>query len=116
MREWINLKNRRLLTLEGHDLQLGWYTFLWDKKHNAHQYFQRHYIRSVLLRVWTKIKQQNYIETLVWFSMLEALMHPNFINLGKVITYKDIVNENGELKSRQELREEGVQLEWWAYL
>uniref|UniRef100_A0A2D4M739 Uncharacterized protein n=1 Tax=Micrurus spixii TaxID=129469 RepID=A0A2D4M739_9SAUR len=115
VQEWIKLKNRWLLTLEGHDLQSTWHAFIWDERHTVHQYFQRHYVRHALLKVSIKTKQQNYIKTPVWLSTLEAIVHPNFMNLGKIITYKDLDGKGG-LKFRHELKEEGIQLEWWAYL
>lgn len=32
LREWITLKDKRLLLLEGHDLHLGWHNFIWYNK------------------------------------------------------------------------------------
>uniref|UniRef100_A0A8C6VEH8 AIG1-type G domain-containing protein n=1 Tax=Naja naja TaxID=35670 RepID=A0A8C6VEH8_NAJNA len=50
-----------------------------------------------------------------WLSTMEVLIHPNVINLGNIATYKDILNENGELKTKQELPNQGVNLTWCKY-
>lgn len=52
LKEWVNLKNRRLLLIEGHDLQLGWHAFLWYGRSTAHKYFQRHYVRNA----WSSLR------------------------------------------------------------
>uniref|UniRef100_A0A2D4LV52 Uncharacterized protein n=1 Tax=Micrurus spixii TaxID=129469 RepID=A0A2D4LV52_9SAUR len=61
VKEWINLKHRRLLLLTGHDLQLGWHAFLWYEKNKIHRCFQRHYVRNAQLSVWEKVKGKNSI-------------------------------------------------------
>uniref|UniRef100_A0A670Z1A6 Reverse transcriptase domain-containing protein n=1 Tax=Pseudonaja textilis TaxID=8673 RepID=A0A670Z1A6_PSETE len=43
-KEWITLRKTRLLTLEGHDLLLGWHAFLWYKGTKSQSYLRRHYI------------------------------------------------------------------------
>uniref|UniRef100_A0A2D4MQU4 Uncharacterized protein n=1 Tax=Micrurus spixii TaxID=129469 RepID=A0A2D4MQU4_9SAUR len=48
-KEWINLTNKRILNLEGHDLQRGWHAFLWERGTKKQQYFHRHLIRDSLL-------------------------------------------------------------------
>uniref|UniRef100_A0A8C6VAE5 Reverse transcriptase domain-containing protein n=1 Tax=Naja naja TaxID=35670 RepID=A0A8C6VAE5_NAJNA len=47
VKDWITLRNTRLLTLEGHDLLLGLHAFLWYKGTKTQGYFRRHYIREV---------------------------------------------------------------------
>uniref|UniRef100_A0A2D4PEM7 Uncharacterized protein n=1 Tax=Micrurus surinamensis TaxID=129470 RepID=A0A2D4PEM7_MICSU len=105
-----------MLTLEGYNLQAGWHAFLWQDKHQIHGYFQRNKIRHTLLNVWNKIKFQYYVEIPTWLSTLEALMYPHLLRRGQVITYEDILDKKGNLKTRQELKDLGFQIEWWAYL
>uniref|UniRef100_A0A670Z3Q8 Reverse transcriptase domain-containing protein n=1 Tax=Pseudonaja textilis TaxID=8673 RepID=A0A670Z3Q8_PSETE len=55
--EWITLRKTRLLTLECHDLLLGWHAFLWYKGTKTQGYFRRHYIQESLWLNWEKIKK-----------------------------------------------------------
>uniref|UniRef100_A0A2D4PBP5 Uncharacterized protein n=1 Tax=Micrurus surinamensis TaxID=129470 RepID=A0A2D4PBP5_MICSU len=110
MKEWIVLRNTRLLTLEEHDLQLGWHAFLWYGKSKMHSYFQR----NALLLIWEKIRE-HYLKIPVWLSTMEALIHPN-INMRNIVRYKDILNEKGELKTKQELNEQGMDMVWYSYM
>uniref|UniRef100_A0A2D4MXH0 Uncharacterized protein n=1 Tax=Micrurus spixii TaxID=129469 RepID=A0A2D4MXH0_9SAUR len=96
-------KKQEAINIGRSRLTIGMAYILWDERHKAYLYFQRHHIKQALLRVWTIIKQQNYMETSAWLSILEALIHPIFFNLGRIVTYKDLLNEIGKLKSRQEL-------------
>ncbi|KAF7239035.1 LINE-1 retrotransposable element ORF2 protein [Varanus komodoensis] len=36
LKEWIPLRNKRILYLEGHDLQMGWHAYMWYEKCKAH--------------------------------------------------------------------------------
>uniref|UniRef100_A0A2D4MCI9 Uncharacterized protein n=1 Tax=Micrurus spixii TaxID=129469 RepID=A0A2D4MCI9_9SAUR len=51
-----------------------------------------------------------------WISILEAVTYPNLLKQRKAITYKDILNGDGVLKTRQDLKQHGMDLEWWEYL
>lgn len=52
MKEWILLRNKRKLELEGHNLRFGWHSFLWYDKVNVA--FKNNYVRSAIL--WNKYK------------------------------------------------------------
>lgn len=93
LKEWMELKNNRILTIEGHEIQVGWHSFLWDGKHKTHTYFKRHIIRNALLQTWLKIKKQHYTKIPIWLSPLEAVRHPNLMELKKVIRYKDLIEQ-----------------------
>uniref|UniRef100_A0A8C6XLP4 Reverse transcriptase zinc-binding domain-containing protein n=1 Tax=Naja naja TaxID=35670 RepID=A0A8C6XLP4_NAJNA len=43
-------------------------------------------------------------------------MHPHLLRYDKIITYEELLDEKGELQTRQQLTEQGIELEWWAYL
>uniref|UniRef100_A0A2H6NGP7 Uncharacterized protein n=1 Tax=Micrurus carvalhoi TaxID=3147026 RepID=A0A2H6NGP7_9SAUR len=79
MKEWITLRNRRLLMLEGHDLQLGWHAFLWYGRSKIHGYFQRHMVRNAVLLAWGKTREQHYMKIPVWLSTTETLIPPKYL-------------------------------------
>uniref|UniRef100_A0A2D4PHJ0 Uncharacterized protein n=1 Tax=Micrurus surinamensis TaxID=129470 RepID=A0A2D4PHJ0_MICSU len=72
IKDWINLENKRVLSIEGHDLQRRWHSFLWDGKCKQHVYFQRHMIRDSLIRTWNKIKKNHDTKIPNWLSTMEA--------------------------------------------
>uniref|UniRef100_A0A2D4HEM4 Reverse transcriptase domain-containing protein n=1 Tax=Micrurus lemniscatus lemniscatus TaxID=129467 RepID=A0A2D4HEM4_MICLE len=49
LKEWVNLTNRRILVLEGHNLQRGWHAFLWDIGKTNQKYGHRQLIKDSLL-------------------------------------------------------------------
>ncbi|XP_034258637.1 netrin-4 isoform X2 [Pantherophis guttatus] len=116
IKEWITLQNRRILTLEGHDLLEGWHTHLWDTKNKKKSYFHKHKIRETLIRTWEEIRQRIYTKVPNWLSITEALAAPNRRDDYKLATYKDILDEKGKLKSLDLLRDQGFNLDWWNYL
>uniref|UniRef100_A0A2D4EPT8 Reverse transcriptase domain-containing protein n=1 Tax=Micrurus corallinus TaxID=54390 RepID=A0A2D4EPT8_MICCO len=99
-KEWINLNNRRILSLEGHDLQKGWHAFLWEPNLKKQQYFHRHLIRDSILQNWIKIKKKHYLKIPLWVSPIDIIVHPNNLDLRKRLKYKDILNSNGNMKTR----------------
>lgn len=38
------------------------------------------------------------------------------LDLNKVVIYKELLDEQGELKSNQELKCHGIKMDWWLYL
>uniref|UniRef100_A0A2H6MYZ9 Uncharacterized protein n=1 Tax=Micrurus carvalhoi TaxID=3147026 RepID=A0A2H6MYZ9_9SAUR len=38
------------------------------------------------------------------------------LETGRKIRYYDVLNPQGELRTNQELREQGMKIEWWPYL
>lgn len=47
----MNLRNRRLLELEGYDLIFGWHDYLWYDKLKVNIDFKIHFIKCAILRV-----------------------------------------------------------------
>uniref|UniRef100_A0A2D4K556 Uncharacterized protein n=1 Tax=Micrurus paraensis TaxID=1970185 RepID=A0A2D4K556_9SAUR len=115
-KDWINLNNKIILSLEKHDLQKGWHAFLWETEMKKQQYFHRHLIRDALLQNWIKIKKKHYLKIPIWLSPVDIIIHQNNLDLTKRLKYKDILDGNRNLKSMVELREQGMQVDWWAYL
>uniref|UniRef100_A0A8C6XN85 Reverse transcriptase domain-containing protein n=1 Tax=Naja naja TaxID=35670 RepID=A0A8C6XN85_NAJNA len=116
LKDWINHTNTRVLTLEGHNLQSGWHAFLGQDNIKGYSYVSKHKLRQTLLHTWFKIKKQMYIQTPIWLSTLEALMHPHLLRYDKIITYEELLDVKGDLLTRQQLIDKGIDLEWWAYL
>uniref|UniRef100_A0A2D4PYK0 Uncharacterized protein n=1 Tax=Micrurus surinamensis TaxID=129470 RepID=A0A2D4PYK0_MICSU len=115
LKNWINLKNKRILAIEGHSLQRGWHAFLWDTGPSKQQYFHRHLIRDLLINNWIKVKKKHYVKIPVWLSTMEATTHPNNLDLNKMLKYKDLLDIHGNLKTIQDLQELGLRVDWWAY-
>lgn len=63
VKEWMVLKNKRLLYLEGHDLQAGWHACMWYNKGKMYKSFRRHIIRDALLNIWEITKRKFYMRT-----------------------------------------------------
>uniref|UniRef100_A0A2D4IH83 Reverse transcriptase domain-containing protein n=1 Tax=Micrurus lemniscatus lemniscatus TaxID=129467 RepID=A0A2D4IH83_MICLE len=57
IKDWVKLRYKRILTLEGHDL-IGWHAFLWENKSNVHTYFNQHLIRDSLITTWKENQRQ----------------------------------------------------------
>uniref|UniRef100_A0A2D4MCC1 Uncharacterized protein n=1 Tax=Micrurus spixii TaxID=129469 RepID=A0A2D4MCC1_9SAUR len=55
LKEWVNLQNKRLLDLEGHELRFGWHGYLWYDKVKAN--FNNQFARRAILRVGINIKE-----------------------------------------------------------
>ena len=110
MKDWMSLKNRRLLELEGHELRFGWHGYLWYDKAKVNVEFNNHYVRCVILRIWNKYKPRLCQKTPLWVSSQEAMHRRDFTRTHKWLTYNNILEmSQGEykLKSREELLTEG---------
>uniref|UniRef100_A0A2D4L5B7 Uncharacterized protein n=1 Tax=Micrurus spixii TaxID=129469 RepID=A0A2D4L5B7_9SAUR len=103
LKDWIKLKNKRILAIEGHDLQRGWHAFLWDTGHIKQKYFYRHLTRDSLINNWIKVKKKHCIKIPIWLSTMEATTHPNNLDLNKMLKYKDLLDIHRNLKTIQEL-------------
>uniref|UniRef100_A0A2D4HBJ0 Reverse transcriptase zinc-binding domain-containing protein n=1 Tax=Micrurus lemniscatus lemniscatus TaxID=129467 RepID=A0A2D4HBJ0_MICLE len=73
IKDWIKLENKRVLILEGHDLQIGWHAFLW----NPNLKIQRYTLRKSLIKIWLGIRNNHYIKIPTWLSTVEAMFYPN---------------------------------------
>uniref|UniRef100_A0A670ZAD8 Reverse transcriptase domain-containing protein n=1 Tax=Pseudonaja textilis TaxID=8673 RepID=A0A670ZAD8_PSETE len=116
LKDWVNLRNKRTLVLEGHDLQRGWHAFLWDVGKTKQAYFHRHLIRDSLLTNWKKICKKHYLKIPIWLSTMEAMVHPNNLDITKTTKYKDLLDPLGKLRTRQDLQEQGFKIDQWLYI
>lgn len=78
IKEWVTLRNRRLLKLEGYDFKLDWHAFLWYQKSKEHKYVTNHIFWKALLTVW-KTCWQIYKKIPGWVSLTEAFVYPILI-------------------------------------
>ncbi|KAF7244640.1 hypothetical protein EYD10_09237 [Varanus komodoensis] len=113
LKEWITLRNKRILYLEGHDLQMGWHAYMWYEKCKVHGCFLNHFIRKSLMSVWEKLKIKLYTKLPRWLSPMEALVYPNTLNFDTIVRYDDILDNDGGLKLNQEIQEQGINISWW---
>uniref|UniRef100_A0A2D4IHH7 Uncharacterized protein n=1 Tax=Micrurus lemniscatus lemniscatus TaxID=129467 RepID=A0A2D4IHH7_MICLE len=51
-----------------------------------------------------------------WLSTNKAIIHPNRLDLKKMVSYEELLDSQGKLKSNQELKENGIITDWWPYL
>uniref|UniRef100_A0A803TZ67 Reverse transcriptase domain-containing protein n=1 Tax=Anolis carolinensis TaxID=28377 RepID=A0A803TZ67_ANOCA len=117
VRDWINLSNKKMLTLEGHDLRAGWHAYLWYNKAPIEKNFGNHFIRSALLKIWNKYKQRIYNKTPLWVSSMEARQRRE-LGWNTWPTYRDILEKEGreiKLKSQEELKLKYGNLTWLQY-
>uniref|UniRef100_A0A2D4JZD9 Uncharacterized protein n=1 Tax=Micrurus paraensis TaxID=1970185 RepID=A0A2D4JZD9_9SAUR len=91
---------------------MGWHAFLWYGRSKINGYFQRHMVRNALLWAWEKTRE-HYMKVPVWLLTMGTLIHSNVSKMGTIAKYKDILNEKGEFKTKQELNEEGLEMHWY---
>lgn len=115
VREWILLRRRRLLILEGSGLQQGWHHFLWQDKVKKYMSFAGHYVRNILIDTWKKVKGKFYSATPSWLVPLEAITYSSLYNREKHLSYRELLDAHGCLKTRIELELQGIKLDWWSY-
>lgn len=102
--------------MEGHDLQLGWHAFLWYGRTKSHKYFERNIIRNSLLRVWERVKTKIYMKIPRWVSSMEAFTYPNLLKFEKIITYNELLNIEGKLKTKSQLESQGIYVAWLPWM
>ena len=106
--------NRAILKLERHDLNLGWHAFLWYQKAKDNKKCKNHLKRKALNWIWTKIWEENYQKVPEWVSPVEAFTPPTLMEKKKLLRYRDLLKEDLSMKSRKELEEQGIILDWWT--
>lgn len=61
------------------------------------------------------IRRNNLYEKIPnWISPVEAFSHPPSLKVGRPIRYGDILNKDGNLKSKQEMQLQYKYLDWWT--
>uniref|UniRef100_G1KWC4 Reverse transcriptase domain-containing protein n=1 Tax=Anolis carolinensis TaxID=28377 RepID=G1KWC4_ANOCA len=117
VKSWSNLKEKKMLDLEGHDLNKGWHSYLWREKSKKEKCFKQHYIRAALIGTWDKYKRRFYNKVPMWFSPMEA-EHMRELPKKKWLTYRQLLNiENQEhrLKSYEEVKQLEPSMSWLNY-
>lgn len=96
VRDWIKLKNTKLLDLEGFDNRFGWHAYLWQEGKKGHQSFGNHIFRKSLIEVW--IRYKNILERGVphWLSPLEMMGIKQLNMRSNWVTYGDLVFKEGD--------------------
>ena len=51
-----------------------------------------------------------------WVSPIEAFVHPNLLNVRKILTYTDILDKDRQLKPKQDLIDQGLDASWWSIM
>uniref|UniRef100_A0A2D4HSL6 Uncharacterized protein n=1 Tax=Micrurus lemniscatus lemniscatus TaxID=129467 RepID=A0A2D4HSL6_MICLE len=51
-----------------------------------------------------------------WLSTMEAMIHPNRLDIRKMVNHSELLDNQGKLKSNQELKQKGIIIDWWPYL
>ena len=51
-----------------------------------------------------------------WISPMEAFTHPNLLKFEKITTYNELLNEEGLLKTKDQLESQGLTFSWWPQL
>lgn len=108
IKEWMLLENQRLLTLEGHNLKLGWHAILWYRKTKGHNYVTNHILRKALLQSWDSLYFQIYQKIPRWVSPIEAFTQPALRTVNMLVSYDSLLKEDGTLKVNDDLGR------WWV--
>ncbi|XP_062829932.1 delta-sarcoglycan isoform X1 [Anolis carolinensis] len=118
IRDWINFKKSKVLTIEGFDLRRGWHSYVWYGKTKIEKNFGNHFIRSALIRVWKRYKQYFYTKTPKWVSLLEANQR-RLLGWTNWPPYRDLLKGKAptfQLKSQVEIQEKYKEVTWLQYL
>ncbi|XP_062836077.1 CMP-N-acetylneuraminate-beta-galactosamide-alpha-2,3-sialyltransferase 1 isoform X1 [Anolis carolinensis] len=117
IKDWIQLKKKKILNLEGFDLRTGWHSYLWYDKTKIEKKFHNHLIRSALLKTWDKYKTRMYCKTPGWLSPLEASQR-RLLGWSNWPKYEDLIKKQGSenlLKTQQEIKIKYTNISWLQY-
>lgn len=90
IKDWMTLKNERLLELEGHELRFGWHSYLWYEKLEVNALFKNHFVRYAILRVWNKYKIKLFPKLPVWVSFRrERIVKQPWLTYVDLLIYDD---------------------------
>ena len=108
IKEWITLENQRLMKLEGHDIKMGWHTYVWYGRYREHSHFGEHILRKALGIVWQKFQAQTYKKIPLWVAPIEAFTLKILNQKGMLTTYENLLTKEQKIKDKQELEKLGV--------
>uniref|UniRef100_A0A2D4LHQ7 Reverse transcriptase zinc-binding domain-containing protein n=1 Tax=Micrurus spixii TaxID=129469 RepID=A0A2D4LHQ7_9SAUR len=75
----------------------------------------RHTLRKPLLKIWLDIRK-HYNKVPLWLSTMEAMFHRNTMDISKkILRYYQILDEEGNLESIQELEKQKIMIAHWSY-
>uniref|UniRef100_A0A803T1S1 Reverse transcriptase domain-containing protein n=1 Tax=Anolis carolinensis TaxID=28377 RepID=A0A803T1S1_ANOCA len=117
IKDWMQLENKRILTVEGFDLRVGWHSYLWYDKIKIEKNFGNHFIRSTLIKTWDKYKLRMYNKTPIWISPIEAVQR-RLLGWSQWPNYETLIKLHGSelrLKSQEELKAENLNITWLQY-
>ncbi|XP_062834402.1 EF-hand calcium-binding domain-containing protein 14 isoform X1 [Anolis carolinensis] len=117
IKDWIFLKNKKLLNLEGWDLCTGWHSYIWYEKIKKERNFNNHIHRSALIKTWNKYKIRMYNKTPRWLSPTEALQR-RLIGRSEWPRYEEIIKKEGQdyiLLPQQEIKNKYRKITWLKY-
>uniref|UniRef100_A0A803SM80 Reverse transcriptase domain-containing protein n=1 Tax=Anolis carolinensis TaxID=28377 RepID=A0A803SM80_ANOCA len=116
IRPWMNLNKEKILTLEGHDLRVGWHSYIWYEREKKEKNFGNHFIRSSLLRILQKYKKKFYLKTPLWLSTMEAKQR-RLLGWSNWPTYRTLLIKGTEiLKSHEEIKQKFAHISWLHYM
>ena len=102
IKEWITLKNTRLLDLEGYGRRFGWHAYLWYDKVRVNRDFLNHCIRRSIFVTWSKYKELLERRVPQWISPMEALAQKKLNMENKWGTYRELLSfEKGGIKLKK---------------
>lgn len=114
VREWITLRNKKLLAIEGANKTFGWHAYLMYNKSKTDSLFKHHFIRNSLLNVWLKYKRYLPEQRPLWI-IPEEVIHSIVGNKGgNLLSYQNLLTFEGNpvwLKSEAELDQK---YDWWS--
>uniref|UniRef100_A0A803SLF5 Reverse transcriptase domain-containing protein n=1 Tax=Anolis carolinensis TaxID=28377 RepID=A0A803SLF5_ANOCA len=115
VKEWLSLKDKKTLNLEGFNLNSGWHLYLWDTPDkNEKKIFRNHAIRDPLNKIWEKYKKRMFPKTPMWLLPLE-LIQKNHQRSSNGPIYNDILIRNDReyiLKPQEEILKSFKHLTW----
>lgn len=101
LKNWIMFQDSQILGLEDHDLPFEWHTYLlMDGK--TPSIFTNHFLSKSLLRTWKILSSFLYPKMPLWVSLFEAIA-TSFLLSSKPLTYANLLNKDGTLKSLNQL-------------
>lgn len=116
VKTWINLEDREVLDLEGHDNRSGWHAYLWHGRRRTHKGFGNHIFRGPLIEVWERYKDVLEPKTPHWLSPLEVMSVKKTNMRANWATYEQLLmKEEGKWKMRPYEQVKNQVYDWLHY-